>query len=272
MASARAAKAEPGPSPFSFAPDKATSAEDVVAPGSCPRFTDVHKSAGIGFVYERGSDGRNLMVESTGGGAGWLDIDADGVYDLYLVQGGNPAPPPGAIRPPDQLYRGRGDGTFAEVGASAGAESRGYGQGIAVGDYDGDGFDDFYVTNVGENVLYRSNGDGTFSDVTSAANAGDARWSTSAAWADLDSDGDLDLFLCNYAEYDPYHPLPCPNPDGSAGFCDPATVDACPNECFINQNDGTFLREARQRGLDPIDGNGKSLGVVIADFDLDGRP
>ncbi len=241
------------------------------SPLACPLFIDVSTEVGVQFQYDNGATGKALMVESIGGGAGWLDYDGDGSWDLYLVQAGNPTPKPDETLLPDCLYRNMGDGRFRDVSHLAGVTDGGYGNGAAVGDYDNDGFDDLYVTNVGHNVLYHNLGDGTFQEVTEAADVDDPRWSTSAAWGDLDHDGDLDLFVCNYLKYDRFHPLPCPKKDGSPGICHPNDLAAEPNEVFLNQGDGTFRRVAHEWGLDGDEENSKSLGVVIADLNGDGR-
>lgn len=241
----------------------------VPASVGSPSFSDVHAEAGFDFVYENGANGRKLMVESTGGGVGWLDYDADGRPDLYCVQGGNPTRVESESGPPDRLFRNLGGGKFADVGESPGTSDVGYGQGVAIGDFDVDGFDDVYVTNVGGNVLFRNQGDGTFEDSTSEAGVRDGRWSTSAAWADLDTDGDLDLYVCNYVDYDPRQPLICLDGEEPA-VCDPTALNGAPDECYFNLGDGRFSPEAAVRGLEPNDGSSKSLGVAVCDFDGDG--
>ncbi|MDA1041238.1 MAG: VCBS repeat-containing protein, partial [Planctomycetota bacterium] len=238
--------------------------------GSCSHFVDVADDRGVRHVYLNGEAGRSLMVEAIGGGAGWLDYDRDGQWDLYLVQGGDPAAVDRGDQPTDQLFRNGGSAGFVDVSAAAVLIAQGYGQGVAIGDYDDDGFDDIYVTNVGRNALYRNLGDGTFLDVTTEAGVGDPRWSSSAAWADLDGDGDLDLYVCNYLDYDPLKPLDCRNAVGEPRICHPRDIDAVPDECFLNQGDGTFRASAVALGLHGP-GN-KALGVAVADFTGDGLP
>ena len=234
------------------------------------QFRELAAEVGIRFQYETGADSRSLILESMGGGAGWLDYDRDGFQDLYFVQGGNPTRPPDSSQPGDLFLR-NGDGEhFRDVTSAAGLGDRGYGQGVSIGDYDNDGFDDIYVTNFGHNVLYRNQGDGTFRNVTDSAGVDDPRWSTSAAWADLDRDGNLDLYVCNYLKWHVGHPQVCLKPNGQPGTCHPSYFEGEPDECFINLGDGSFSPQATARGLTGADS--KSLGVAVADFDNDGHP
>ena len=234
------------------------------------RFRDVHEEAGLEHVYINGETGRCLLMETTGAGAGWLDFDADGHWDLYLNQGGDSTVDADPSQPHDALFRSLGDGTFQNVTAAARIAEFRYSQAVAVGDYDGDGFDDVYVTNMKRNTLLRNLGDGTFLDVTDQAGVGDERWSASAAWADLDLDGDLDLYVANYCVYDPKAPILAKNEKGQPRVPHPRDVSAWPDECYINRGDGTFSAEARQRGL--VDNGGRGLGVAVADFNNDGWP
>ena len=242
----------------------------IVTIGDRLRLEDVASRLGIQHRYDNGATGRSLMVETTGGGAGWFDFDLDGRLDLYLTQGGNPARPGSPDQPPDRLFRQQDDGTFHDVADLAGTAERGYSQGVAMADFDQDGFPDIYVTNVGPNVLYRNNGDGTFANLSDAAGVADPLWSSSAAWGDLDLDGDLDLYVCNYLEFDPVHPRLCLNKLGTPTVCHPSFLEAVPDHCFINLGDGTFREESAERGLFG-DGN-KALGVAIADLNNDGLP
>ncbi len=228
------------------------------------------RDAGIDHRYDNGASGRLLMVEPVGGGGGWIDYDRDGQWDLYLNQGGDPAAASPAERPADQLFRNLGNGQFAAVTGATGIDERGYSQGVAIGDFDNDGFDDVFVTNVGPDAVYRNQGDGTFVDVTGATIGFDNLWGSSAAWGDIDLDGDLDLYVCNYCDFDPYHPVECTTPKGLRIMCQPNQVGPVPDECFLNLGDGTFQPVARERGLFG-EGN-RALGVAIADFDNDGWP
>lgn len=236
----------------------------------CARFRDVHKEAGLEHVYVSGESGRCLMVETVGAGAGWLDYDADGHWDLYLNQAGDPTRDPDDRQPNDALFRNLGDGTFQNVTDWAGIVEHRYSQAVAVGDYDNDGFDDVYVTNLSGNTLFHNLGDGTFQDVTERAGTREGRWSVSAAWGDLDLDGDLDLYLANYCRYDPKNPPECRDDEGRLAVCHPRDIPPWPDECFFNQGNGTFLPEARQRGL--VAPPGRGLGVAIGDFNNDGWP
>lgn len=236
----------------------------------CARFRDVHQEAGVEHVYLNGERGQCLLMETTGAGAGWLDYDADGHWDLYLNQGGDATVDADETQPHDKLFRNLGDGTFRDVTREAGIVEFRYSQAVAVGDYDNDGFDDVYVTNVGRNTLFHNQGDGTFLDVTEQAGVGDERWSASAAWADLDLDGDLDLYVANYCVYDPKDPGLCRNDQGELRTCHPRNVPAWPDECYINRGDGTFSAEAKKRGL--VAPSARGLGVAVADFNNDGWP
>jgi hypothetical protein len=244
--------------------------ESAPSASECPRLVDVAQSSGISHVYENGAAGQLLMVEATGGGCGWIDFDHDGLWDLYLNQGGDPATASPADRPPHQLYRNVGQGRFEIATAGCAIDEHGYGQGVAVGDFDNDGFDDIYVANVGGDSLYQNCGDGTFRNVTPASGIHQRTWSTTAAWGDIDLDGDLDLYVCMYAVYDPYHPRLCRNSRGSPGICHPNVMEPIPDECYLNLGDGSFLAVAAERGL-AGPGN-MALGVAIADFSNDGWP
>ena len=230
---------------------------------------DVAAEVGIDFAYDTGQSGEWLMVESTGGGGGWLDFDRDGLSDVYFCQGGDPRRED-EDQPLDVLIRRGTDGEYSPVAGRARIIERKYGQGVSVADYDDDGFDDVYVSNVGRNTLWRNLGDGTFEDATDVAGVGDPDWSTSTAWADLDGDGDLDLYVCNYAVYDVHDPRICTTRDGNRGVCDPLEVDGEPDTCYENLGDGQFRDVTREWGFDGTDD--RSLGVVVLDLNDDARP
>lgn len=234
-----------------------------------PRFTEIAEQVGVQFTYTNGSSGKVLMVEATGGGAGWLDYDGDGRLDLYLCQGGDPAAETRDGQPLDQLFRQSDDGRFERVTIAAGIIEQFYSQGVAVADFDDDGFDDVFITNVGPDTLLWNRGDGTYEDISNQSGVADVLWGSSAAWSDLDGDGNLDLYVCNYVDYDPYHPIPCGSEE-RPGTCHPMHVKAVPDSCYISRGDGTFSEEAKSRGLFGPDN--KALGLVIADLNNDGRP
>lgn len=234
------------------------------------RFENVAKTLGLSFAYANGTSPKQLMVESTGAGCGWLDYDGDGWNDLYLCQGGAPDAADPNSRPADELHRNVDGLTFVNVSDFIGVEDHEYGQGATVGDFNNDGFPDLLVTNVGQNHLYVNQGDGTFRDVTEPAGLIWRGWSSSAAWGDLDRDGDLDLYVCHYGEYDPYKPLVCMTKEGVRAVCHPKNIEPTPDECFENLGDGSFRAIAREWGL--FGPGNRALGVAIADFSEDGWP
>lgn len=237
-------------------------------PIEAPHFREIAAESGVEFIYDNGA-GHTLMVEGTGGGVGWLDYDRDGKWDLYFVQGGDPVTP-GPMQPSDKLFRNLGTGVFADVTELSGVTELKFGQGVSIGDFDEDGFDDIFVANVGGDVLFHNLGDGTFEDVSQALEGNGAVWSTSAAWTDIDLDGDLDLYVCRYCGFDPRNPTPCRNSKGVAAMCQPKQVPPIPDVLFVNQGDGRFVEQAQDRGLFGPDN--RALGVVAADFDNDGWP
>ena len=172
-------------------------------------FVEVSASAsGITWVHTAGKSPQKYLPETTGAGCAFLDYDNDGWMDIYLVNSGkcdfyNPTSP---LR--NALYRNNRDGTFTDVTEKAGVGAGGYGQGVAVGDYDGDGFPDIYVTQYGRSILYHNNGDGTFTDVTEKAGVAAPGWTSSAVWFDYDNDGRLDLFVCQFVEFSKEKNLP----------------------------------------------------------------
>lgn len=260
-------------SPFVFSRQKAANAEQRVSSTAwvpAIDFSEVAQQIGLSHLYRNGEQGQSIMVETLGGGCGWLDYDRDGHWDLYLNQGGDPTQDANSSQPTDALFQNQGGEGFIETTECSFLAEFGYGMGVAIGDYDNDGFDDVYLTNVGRNALWKNQGDGTFEEVGESADVNDERWSTSAAWADLDLDGDLDLYVCNYLIYDPQDPLECRTKEGEFRICHPRDLDPWPDEFFVNRGDGTFSREARQRGL--VGDGGKALGVAIADFNNDGLP
>ena len=235
------------------------------------QFVDVTQSAGIHFTHVDGRSGQKFFMETIGSGGAFFDYDNDGYPDLYFVNG---APLPGyqsAEVPINQLYRNNGDGTFTDVTEKAGVGDTGYGHGCAVGDYNGDGYPDLYVTNFGANVLFRNNGDGTFTDVTEDARVGESKWSSSCAFADYDRDGDLDLYVVNYIEFSIENNPWCGRKDkGIRGYCQPDDFPGLPDTLYRNNGDGTFTDVTRTSQI--YNPDGKGLGVVWGDYDNDGYP
>ena len=237
-----------------------------------PAFTDDAERAGLRFVFDHDPSTDCQLPETMSGGVGLLDYDGDGWLDVYCVQGGPLLPGRGRTSPGDRLFRNRGDGRFEDASESSkiAAMPRGYGHGVAVGDYDDDGRPDLFVTRYGSYALYRNRGDGTFADRTEAAGlGGDRGWPTSAAFADLDGDGDLDLYVCQYLRWDRDHPARCHDPETKRPtYCEPNIFEAEPDRLFRNDG-GHFVDVSEEAGI--VDREGRGLGVVAADLDGDGR-
>jgi hypothetical protein len=243
------------------------------APGqavSGVHFTDVTASAGIHFQHTSGASGRFYLPETVGAGCAFLDYNQDGKPDLFFV---NSSRLPGYAHPGPfypALYRNNGDGTFTDVTKPAGLTVDSYGMGVAIADYDGDGFEDLYLTALGPNHLFHNNGNGTFTDVTRKAGVGDPRFSTSAAWFDYDRDGRLDLFVCNYCQWSPETNQSCPDALGRKRICGPTYYAGAPSTLYHNNGDGTFHDVTKKAGL--FETAGKALGVVVWDANGDGWP
>jgi hypothetical protein len=223
--------------------------------------------SGITWTHSAGKSLHKYLPETTGAGCAFLDYDNDGWMDIYLVNSGqcdffNPNP---SLR--NALYRNNRDGTFTDVTQKAGVAAGGYGQGVAVGDYDGDGFPDLYVTQYGRSILFHNNRDGTFTDVTEKAGVAAPGWSSSAVWFDYDNDGHLDLFVCRFVDFDKSKNLPCAAGD-SPGYCVPRLYKPMASRLFHNNGDGTFSDVSKSSGI----GNhlGKAWGVVATDINNDG--
>ncbi|HKM79654.1 MAG TPA: CRTAC1 family protein [Candidatus Acidoferrum sp.] len=237
-------------------------------------FSEVLPSAsGINFAHTSGRSLQKYLPESTGAGCAFLDYDNDGWMDIYLVNSGpcdfwTPSKP---LR--NALYRNNRDGTFTDVTLAAGVPGGGYGMGVAVGDYNADGFPDLYLTQYGRSILYRNNGDGTFTDVTEKAGVAAPGWASSAVWFDYDNDGRLDLFACHFVDFSKlkHHVCTAPNTPELAGkfeYCYPRIFDPMPSWLFHNNGDGTFTDVSQQTGI--ADNPGKSWGVVATDINNDG--
>lgn len=226
-------------------------------------------ASGISWRHVNGRSPQYYLPETTGAGCAFLDFDNDGWMDIYLVNSGrsdfyNPKVP---LR--NALYRNNRDGTFADVSEKAGVPGNGYGMGIAVGDYDGDGHPDMYVTQYGHSILYHNNGDGTFSDVTEKAGVAAPGWSSSAVWFDYDNDGRLDLFVCRFVNFDKSDNKFCGNQQtGERYYCIPRVYPPAPSWLFHNNGDGTFTDVSRESGI--ANALGKAWGVVATDINNDG--
>ncbi|HWE39488.1 MAG TPA: CRTAC1 family protein [Isosphaeraceae bacterium] len=203
-----------------------------------------------------------------GGGVALIDADGDGRLDLFFCNGGPIVD--GGDDPPCRLFINKGDGTFADATAKARAPGPSYAMGAAVGDVDGDGKDDLFVTGWRDQRLYRNLGGGRFEDVTDRAGLESNAWSTSAAFADLDGDGDLDLYVCNYLDFDPRRAPVCLAPDGRRDYCGPEDFASQADRLYRNNGDGIFDDVTKDAGIDLPDGRG--LGVLIADLVGDGKP
>jgi hypothetical protein len=230
----------------------------------------VTAAAGIRFKHTNGSSGRLYTAETAGSGCAFLDYNNDGRLDLFLVNSSRLPGYPGKGPFYSVLYRNNGDGSFTDVTKEAGLAVDCYGMGVAIADYDGDGFQDLYLTAVGPNHLFHNNGDGTFTDVTKRAGVGDAHWGTSAAWFDYDRDGKLDLFVGNYAEWTPETNKVCPDSFGRKRICGPTSYKGVPSVLYHNNGDGTFSDVTRKAGV--YEAAGKVLGVVVWDYNDDGWP
>ena len=245
-------------------------------------FVDRAAETGLDFVHFNGMTGKFYQPEMAGPGAGLFDYDNDGDLDVYLVQGellgeGDALLPPPADQPPgDRLYRndleisenGERRLRFTDVTAESGIAVRGYGMGVAAGDFDNDGWTDLYLTRFGPNRLLRNRGDGTFEDVTDRSGTGDAAWGVPASFVDYDRDGRLDLFVGNYLSYTLAGHTQCYDRAGAPDYCAPETSRPHPDVLYRNRGDGTFEDVTASAGL--AREFGPALGSATADFDGDG--
>jgi enediyne biosynthesis protein E4 len=235
-----------------------------------PAFEQIPASnSGISWRHVNGRSPMAHLPETVGPGCGFLDYDNDGWMDIYLVNSGpcdffQPAKPLS-----NALYHNNRDGTFTDVTAKAGVPGNAYGMGVAVGDYDGDGFPDLYVTQYPRSILYHNNGDGSFSDVTAKAGVEAPGWSTSAVWFDYDNDGRLDLFVCRFVDYSKEKLKFCGNlTTGERHYCIPTIYNPMPCRLFHNNGDGTFTDVSKESGIGAS--MAKAWGVVAADINNDG--
>jgi enediyne biosynthesis protein E4 len=240
------------------------------------KFIDVTSSLGVSFQNIASHTSKKYLIETMGSGVALFDYDNDGRLDIFLVNGApltDPTPKgtiPQKTGPQywNRLFHQKSDGTFEDVTQRAGLQGIGYGMGVAVGDYDNDGFEDLYVTAYGGNRLYHNNGDGTFTDVTEKAGVAASGWSTSAAWVDLDNDGLLDLVVLRYLQWD-FDDIFCgEHREGYRAYCHPDTFQPVAPLVFHNDGNGHFTEISHKIGLDKP---GKGLGIALADYDRDGK-
>jgi hypothetical protein len=238
---------------------------------------DVRSPAGLDFTLQNSPTPQKYLIETMPGGVALFDYNNDGLLDIFLVNGGrvtSPMPSPENFNRHDQkywnrLYRQNKDGSFTDVTERAGLANVGdgnYGMGVAIGDYDNDGYPDLYVTNYGRNILYHNNGNGTYTDVTEKAGVAGGGWSASAGFFDYDNDGKLDLFVTRYMEWDTKHNKDCGG--NYHTYCPPEEFPATTNILYHNNGDGTFTDVSQRSGIAAK--KGRALGVAFADYDGDG--
>jgi hypothetical protein len=247
------------------------------ASGATPGlFVDITQKSGVNFRYQASHTSKKYLIETMGPGVALFDYDNDGRLDIFLVNGAplDDPTPLGTIPKKsgaafwNRLYHQKADGAFEDVTQKAGLQGEGYGMGVAVGDYDNDGYEDLYVTGFGGNHLYHNNGNATFTDVTAKAGVAGSGWSTSAAWVDLDGDGNLDLVVLRYLDWD-FADVWCgEHREGYRAYCHPENFKAVPPLVYHNNGDGTFKEVAAKLGLAKP---AKGLGVAFEDYDKDGH-
>lgn len=238
-------------------------------------FTNASPQLGIRFRQEASPTQRKYLLETMGSGVGLFDYDNDGRLDIFFGNGASidDPMPPGAVPKKsggkfwNRLYHQKQDGTFEDVTEKAGVAGEGYSTGVAVGDYDNDGYEDLFVAGFGRNILYHNNGNGTFTDITASAGLEGSGWSTSAAWVDYDNDGKLDLIVARYMVWN-FDDVYCgQHLPGYRSYCHPDIFKAAPMLVYHNEGNGKFVEVAQKIGVRRLC---KGLGVAIADYDLDG--
>jgi hypothetical protein len=237
-------------------------------------FEDIAGKAGLKFELRNGATGEFHQPELMLGGVAAFDYNNDGCMDVFFTNGADmPSLKKTGPQYSNRLFRNNCDGTFTDVTEKAGVAGEGYAMGVAVADYDNDGFPDIFVTGVNRNILYHNRGDGTFEDATEKAHLGGVDpgygklWSVSAAWVDIDNDGWLDLIVTNYVQWDPRLEPRCGSPQNPS-YCHPDAYHNTPNQLFRNNHDGTFTDITRSSGIGAQ--LGKGMGVAVADYDGDG--
>ena len=249
-----------------------------------PLFREAASETGLKFQHFTGATGQFYLPEIMGSGVALFDYDGDGDLDIFLVQasvlepgkstGDARFPPPAGWKPGNRLFRNElkqtGKLQFTDVTDQAGLGHVGYGMGVAVGDYNNDGYPDLYVTNFGSNILYRNNGNGTFTDVTREAGVADGGWSMSAAFVDYDGDGFLDLYVTHYLDFTIRGNKECFNATGERDYCTPSAYKPVSHRLYRNLGNGKFQDVTQAAGIGSAIGPG--LGVTCADFNGDGWP
>jgi hypothetical protein len=249
---------------------QALAAQTAAASRSGFHFTDVTNHAGIHFEHNSGAFGGKFLPETLGSGCAFLDYDRDGWQDILLING-TAWPGHKNRRTTLRLFHNDGNGTFTDVTSRTGLEVEMYGMGVAVGDYNNDGFPDILITCVGQNRLFRNTGKGTFVDVTNSSGLGKREgFSTSALWFDYDRDGLLDLFVCNYVKWSPEHDVFCSLDGKHKSYCTPEAYRGATCWLFHNRGNGTFEDVTAASGV--FDSSSKSLGVALFDDNHDGWP
>ena len=246
------------------------SSDSATPAGARIRFVDITRAAGIHFTHNNGAFGKKYLPETLGPGVAFIDYDNDGWQDIYLVNGTNLVGHAGRATMP-ALYHNNHDGTFTDVTRQAGLATEMFGMGVAVGDFDNDGYDDLFVTAYGQNHLFHNNGNGTFTDVTKKAGLwGPQELSASAAWVDYDRDGHLDLVVANYVQWAPERDLYCSMDGKQKSYCTPEFYKGTSVRLWHNRGDGTFEDVTTKAGL--YNDSSKSLGVAVLDVNQDGWP
>ncbi|MDQ2842391.1 MAG: CRTAC1 family protein [Acidobacteriota bacterium] len=241
-------------------------------------YQDVTAQSGIHFEDHNSPTPEKYLIETMTGGVALFDYDNDGFLDIYVVNGARIHPGQSDNEAPDKsmpeywnrLYHNNRDGTFTDVTEKAGVRGKGYGMGVAVADYDNDGFEDLLVTNFGSVILYHNNGNGTFTDVTAKAGLQTSGWMSSAGFFDYDNDGKLDLFICRYLDWNFSKNIYCGSKEaGGRAYCHPDNFKPVSNYLFHNNGDGTFSDVSAKSHIAATPG--KALGVAFGDFNNDGR-
>ena len=233
-------------------------------------FRDITQKAGIHFVHNNAAFGKKYLPETMGPGVAFIDYDNDGWPDIFIVNGMD-WPGHASKHSTPKLYHNNRDGTFTDVTHKAGLAVEMFGMGVAVGDYDNDGYDDLFVTALGQSRLFHNNGNGTFTDVTQKAGLlGPKEFSTSAAWVDYDRDGKLDLVVANYVQWSLEGDLYCTLDGKSKSYCTPESYKGASVRLWHNRGDGTFEDVTKKAGV--WEPTSKTLGIAILDYDNDGWP